>query len=71
MNPICRQARAHLITASVMGEVCKRKKPEHDGPLKMIIYPNVPQVLVICPVLWQHRSTREGFGYSESEGIGG
>ena len=43
MNPTCRQACAHLITASVMGEVCKRRNSEHDGPVNRIMYPNVPQ----------------------------
>ena len=43
VNPTWREARAHLITASVMGEVCKRRKPEPDGLVKRIMYPNIPQ----------------------------
>ena len=40
VNPTWREADVHLITASVMGEVCKRRKPEPDGLVKTIMYPN-------------------------------
>ena len=47
VNPTWREARVHLITASVMGEVCKRRKPEPDGLVKTIKYPNYPKEMKI------------------------